>query len=131
MDMEVMEDFYGNIYYCNYCVDQLAKLAGYTRSDDRAMERIQEELEALRKQNNDFSDLFDGLLTCGVDLYGLLDFLDENRFEEPTAKRERAARRRAVRMAAGEKESIGSLDERGPMDISNAPGDQLNLFADL
>ena len=131
LDMEMIEDFYGHVYYCNYCVDQLAKTCSYTRSDDRAMERLQEELKDLRQQVNDFGILFDGLLTCGIDLYGLLDFLGENKFEDPTAKRERAALRRAVRMAAREKELAGQTDERGPVDVPNTSSDQLKLFADL
>jgi alkylhydroperoxidase family enzyme len=129
MDMEMIEDFFGHVYYCNYCVDQMAKIAGYTRSDDRSMERLQEELDDLRKQINDFGNLFDGLLTCGIDLYGLLDFLDANRFEDPTAKRERAALRRAVKLAAREKELAGQTDERGSVDVPNPASNQLNLFA--
>jgi len=131
LDMEYIEYFHGTVYYCNFCVDQIAKTAGYVQADQRHIAKLQLELDTLREQNNEFGTLFDALLGNGIDLYGLLDFLNCNPFSESTERRERAARRRAVKLAAGEKGIAQSSDEQRPIDVPVVTGNDKSLLIQL
>ena len=129
LDMEFIEDFWGNVYYCNYCFDQMARAVGYVPADDEVMNRLKRELDLLRIENGEFVNLYQRLSDSGVDLHGLLDFLYSNPYEDPTEKRERAARRRKTRVDSGEKGTAEPDNVGGSVDVPKSTGNNESLIS--
>lgn len=115
LDLSYQEEFYGHVYFCNVCTEQMAKVVGFIPAEELTAVKYahQKELdESIDKEV--YVSLYNRLFGAGTNPHDMLRLLDEPESSRIRSRIDEAIQRR-------ESDTVESNHVGGPSDVSGAP----------
>lgn len=113
LDTGTMEEFYGAVYYCNTCIEEIGSLCGFL--PPKAATRLKERLENAKREIRDLKACIGALSDIGVDVSAIDRFIKNH----PSAVGEDEGELEGL--VAGAATIAEQVAKQGPDDVSDSP----------